>query len=192
MDKTYITEPVIFLLDTLASLYIIAIILRFLLQWMGAEFYNPIAQMLIRITHPPLKWLRRYIPAVGRIDTASLILAFALQMSVDFTTLLLRDVDVSFSALLVLSFSQLLSLLINVLIFAVFARAILSWVNPGTYHAAASILYSLTEPLLRFCRGALPTVAGGIDLSPLIVLIVLQLMKMLLLPPLQQLTALLG
>jgi YggT family protein len=192
MDKTYITEPVIFLLDTLVSLYIVAVILRFLLQWTGAEFYNPIAQMLVRITHPPLKRLRRYIPAAGRIDTASLVLAFALQMAVDFATLLLRDVGVGFSALLVLSFSQLLSLLINVFIFAVFARAVLSWVNPGTYHAAASILYSLTEPLLRFCRGAMPTVAGGIDLSPLIALIVLQLMKMLLLPPLQQLTALLG
>lgn len=191
MDKSYFIEPVIFLLDTLVSLYIVAVMLRFLLQWMSAEFYNPIAQMLIKITHPPLKWLRRYIPAIGRIDTASLLLAFTLQMLLDFTTLLLRDVGISFSALLVLSFSRLLLLLINVFIFAVFARAILSWVTQDSYYSVSSILYSLTEPLLRLSRRAVPIV-GGIDLSPLVVLIVLQLMKMLLLPPLQQLTALLG
>lgn len=191
MDGTYMANPLIFLIDTLASLYIAAVMLRFLLQWTGAEFYNPIAQLLITVTQPPLRWLRRYVPAIGRIDSASLLLALLLQMCADYTILLIKDVSISFPALLVLSFSQLLSMLINIYIFAVFARALLSWVTAGAYHAASSLLYSLTEPLLRLGRRAVPMV-GGIDLSPLVVLIVLQLMKMLLLPPLQQLTALLG
>lgn len=192
MDRSFLTEPALFLIDTLFSLYIAAIMLRFLLQWIGAEYYNPIVQTLIKITHPPLKLLRRYVPPVGRIDTASLLLALALQVLADYTMLLLKGASLAFAGLLVLSFSQLLSLLLNIYIFAIFARAILSWINPGSYHAATAILYSLTEPLLRFCRNVGPVVAGGIDFSPLMALIVLQLMKMLLLPPLQNLIALLG
>lgn len=191
MSGAYITNPLVFLIETVASLYIVAVMLRFLLQWTSAEFYNPIAQMLIKLTHPPLKWLRRYVPAIGKIDTASLVLALALQLFADYTILLLKDMSLSFPGLLVLSFSQLLSLLINIFIFAVFARALLSWIMTDAYHAAASLLYSLTEPLLRLGRRAVPMV-GGVDLSPLVVLIVLQLVKMLLLPPLQELMELLG
>jgi YggT family protein len=192
MDNAYFTEPAAFLIDTLLSLYIAAIMLRFLLQWIGAEYYNPIVQSLIKITHPPLKLLRRYVPPVGRIDSASLLLALALQMLADYAILLLKGAPLAFAGLLVLSFSQLLSLLLNIYIFAIFARAILSWINPGSYHAATAILFSLTEPLLHFCRNAAPIAAGGVDFSPLFALIVLQLIKMLLLPPLQKLTVLLG
>jgi YggT family protein len=86
---------------------------------------------------------------------------------------------------------QLLDLLFNVYFFAIIIRAVLSWVNPGSYNPAVSLLYSLTEPLLRIGRRLLPPV-GGIDLSPLIPLIGIQLAKMLVLPPLQQLTTLLN
>jgi YggT family protein len=192
MESSYFIEPVIFLIDTVATLYIVAVLLRFLLQWTGADYYNPIAQMLIKITHPPLKWLRRYIPSLGKIDSASLLLALALQMLTDYTILSLKSAPLGFAGLLALAFSQLLSLLINVFIFAIFARAVLSWINPSTYHPVPSILYSLTEPMLRLLRTSLPMAAGGIDLSPLVALIVLQLVKMLLLPPLQKLTVLLG
>jgi len=78
-----------------------------------------------------------------------------------------------------------------VFIYAVFARAILSWINPGSFHAASSILVSLTEPLLSTCRKIIPDL-GGIDLSPLAVLMLLQLAKMVLLPPLHQLASLIS
>ena len=191
MGTSYMTDPVIFLIDTLCSLYILAVLLRFLLQWCSAEFYNPISQFLVKITHPPLKVLRRFVPPIGKIDTSSLVLLISLQMLTDFFILLLKGIAISFTALIVLSISQLLSLLINVFIFSVFARAILSWISPGTFNAASSILYSLTEPLLLLCRRLVPDL-GGIDLSPLIALIALQLAKMLLLPPLQELIALIG
>jgi YggT family protein len=98
---------------------------------------------------------------------------------------------VSIMALVVLSFSQLVSLLINVFVFAVFARAILSWFDPGNYNPASSLLHSLTEPLLGVCRKVIPDL-GGIDLSPLIALVALQLAKMMILPPLNQLATLIG
>lgn len=191
MDSTYMTNPVIFIIDTLFSLYILAVMLRFLLQWCGAEFYNPISQFLVKVTHPPLRILRRFVPPVGKIDTSSLVLVLALQMLADFSILMLKGVSIGIGALAILSITQLVSLLINIFIFAVFARALLSWLNPGTFNAASSILYSLTEPLLDICRRFIPDL-GGIDLSPLAALLLLQLAKMLILPPLHQLAGLIG
>ncbi len=191
MGSTYISDPIIFLLDTVFSFYILAVVIRFLLQWVGGDFYNPISQFLVKITHPPLRFLRRYIPAVGRIDTSSIVFIIGLQMFSDLITLTLKGIPFSFAALILLSISQLISLLINVFVFAVFARALLSWVNPGTFNAASNLLYSITEPLLAACRRMIPNI-GGIDLSPLIVLIGLQLAKMLIIPPLQELIRLVG
>ena len=191
MGSTYMTDPIIFLIDSLFSLYILAVLLRFLLQWCGADFYNPISQFLVKATHPPLRILRRFVPSIGKIDTSSLILVLTLQMLSDFSILLLKGVTINIGALAVVSLTQLISLLLNVLVFAVFARALLSWMNPGVFNAAASILATLTEPLLDLCRKIIPNL-GGIDLSPLAALLLLQLAKMVLLPPLHELAGLIG
>jgi YggT family protein len=191
MGSTYMTDPIIFLIDTLFSLYILAVLLRFLLQWCGADFYNPISQFLVKITHPPLRILRRFVPSIGKIDTSALILVLALQMLADFSILLLKGVTINIGALTILSITQLISLLLNLFVFAVFARAILSWLNPGTFNAAASILTTLTEPLLDIIRKFIPDL-GGIDLSPLVALLLLQLAKMVILPPLHELASLIG
>jgi YggT family protein len=191
MDSSYLTNPAIFLIDTLISLYILAVVLRFLLQWCGADYYNPIAQFLVKLTHPPLRFLRRFVPAIGKIDTSSIILALSLQMLADFSILTLKNIGIGIGALTILSITQLISLLINIFIFAVFARALLSWLSPGTFSAAASILYSLTEPLLNICRKFIPDL-GGIDLSALVALVFLQLAKMVILPPLHELAGLIG
>ncbi len=191
MGSSYLSDPIIFLLDTVFSFYILAVLIRFLLQWVGGDFYNPISQFLVKITHPILRILRRYIPAIGKVDTSSVVLMLVLQMISDSIVLMLKGLSFSFAALALLSFSQLISLLLNVFVFAIFARAILSWLNPSTFNAASNLLYSLTEPLLATCRRMVPDL-GGIDLSPLIVLVGLQLAKMLIIPPLQQLISLVG
>ncbi len=191
MASTYLTDPAIFLIDTLTSLYILAVVLRFLLQWSGADYYNPIAQFLVKATHPPLRFLRRFVPAIGKIDTSSIILALGLQMLADFSILLLKGLAISIGALTILAITQLVSLLINIFIFSVFARALMSWMNPGAFSAASAILFSLTEPLLNTCRKFIPDL-GGVDLSPLVVLLFLQLAKMVVLPPLHELAGLIG
>ena len=185
------TDPIIFLIDTFVSLYILAVVIRFLLQWTRADFYNPISQFLVKVTHPPLKILRRFVPSIGKIDTSSLVLALGLQVAADFSIFMLKGVTVSVSALIILSFTQLISLLINVFVFAVFARAILSWFDPSGYNPATSLLHHLTEPLLSLCRKIIPDL-GGMDLSPLVALVGLQLTKMMLLPPLNELASLIG
>jgi YggT family protein len=185
------TSPLVFLIDTLFSLYILAVLLRFLLQYCGGNFYNPISQFLIKITHPPLRILRRFVPAAKKIDTSSLVLALVLQMLADFFIGLLMGVTINIAALALLSSTHLLSLLINIFIFAIFARALLSWVNPNNFDAATSIIITLTEPLLNFSRKFIPDI-GGIDLSPLAVLLLLQLAKMVILLPLYDLVGLLS
>lgn len=191
MDANYLTNPIILVIDTLSSLYILAVLLRFLLQWCGAPFYNPISQFLVKATHPPLRILRRFIPPIGKIDSSSLVLVLALQMFANFTILILQGVSINIGTLTMLSLVDLISLFFNIFIFSVFARSILSWVNPGAFDATASILVSLTEPLLAIGRKFIPDM-GGIDLSPLAVLLFLQLAKMVVLPPLQQLASLIG
>ena len=191
MGATYMTDPIIFLIDTLCSLYIMAVLLRFLLQWCGADFYNPISQFLVKITHPPLRIMRRFVPSIGKIDSSSLVLMLSLQMLADFSILMLKGVSINVGALAILSMTQLISLLLNVLVFSVFARAVLSWVNPGAFYAAASIVEALSNPILNLCRKMIPNL-GGIDLSPLAALLLLQMAKMLVLPPLHELASLLG
>jgi YggT family protein len=191
MGATYMTDPIIFLIDTLCSLYIMAVLLRFLLQWCGADFYNPISQFLVKITHPPLRIMRRFVPSIGKIDSSSLVLMLSLQMLADFSILMLKGVSINIGALAILSMTQLISLLLNVLVFSVFARAILSWMNPGAFYAAASIVDALSNPILNLCRKMIPNL-GGIDLSPLAALLLLQMAKMVVLPPLHELASLLG
>jgi YggT family protein len=191
MSSEYWVDPVVFLIDTLFSLYIFAVLLRFLFQWVEADFYNPISQFLIKITHPPLRFLRRFIPSIGRVDTASLVLMFGLQLLGGYLVFWLKGAVPAFPALCVWTLVQLLDLVFNLYFFSILIRAVLSWVGPGVYNPATSLLYSLTEPLLRASRRLLPPI-GAIDLSPLIPLIGIQLTKMLIIPPLQQLVAILG
>ena len=191
MGANYVTDPVVFLIDTLFSLYILAVMLRFLLQWIRADFYNPVSQFLVKITHPLLKIMRRFIPAIGRVDSSSLLLALILQMIANFSILALKGLSIGVVALALLSFTDLIKMMMDIFVYAIFAAALLSWFAAGSYSAVSSILYSLTEPMLSVCRKVLPDM-GGIDLSPLVALVLLQLAKMMILPPLQQLAGLLS
>lgn len=186
MGSSYVTNPLEFLINTLFGLYILTVMLRFLLAIVGADFYNPISQFLVKVTNPLLIPLRRFIPSIGKIDTSAVLLMLTLQLVSFGLIALLRGGQFSIASLLILSIAELLGLFLNVLLFAILIQVILSWVSPGTYNPAVSLLYSITEPVLRPCRRLIPPISG-IDLSPLVALIAIQLLKMLLIPPLQQL-----
>jgi len=192
MSGAYFTSPLIFLIDVLFGLYLFALMLRFLLQWVEADFYNPISQFLVKLTHPPLRLLRRFIPSIGRIDTSSLVLMLTLQMLAGYLVFLLQGISASPLALAVWAVEQLLELVLNIFLFGIVIRALLSWFGSMAYYnPAAALLNSLTDPILGVCRRWLPPM-GGIDLSPLLALIAIQVVKMLALPPLQQLVVLLN
>jgi YggT family protein len=188
MQSNYLTNPIEFLINTLFSLYILAIMLRFLLALVRADFYNPVSQFLVKATNPVVIPLRRIIPSAGKIDASSLVLMLGLQLAALALIVLLRGSEVSFGSLLILALAELLGLLLNVYLFAILIQVILSWINPGTYNPAVALLYSLTEPVLGPFRRLIPPFSG-IDLSPLVALIAIQLAKMLLLPPLYQLAS---
>lgn len=188
MSSDYWVAPAVFLIDTAFSLYIFALALRFLLQWCGADHLNPLSRFLIRITHPPLKWFRRFIPPVGRIDTATLVLLMGLQILAGFLVFLVQGASPSLGALSVWAVAQLLELVLNIYFYSIIIRAVLSWFGPIRYNPAVALVYSLTEPLLEASRRWLPA-TGGIDLSPILPLVGIQLVKMLVLPPLEQLAA---
>ena len=123
------------------------------------------------------------IPGYGGIDLAAVVLMFLLQILNLLLIFMLRGVPPGLGSVFILSLAELLSLAINVFLGAIIIQVILSWINPGAYNPLTSLLYSLTEPLLRPARRMIPPVSG-IDFSPLIVLIVLQLGKMIIIPPL--------
>ena len=164
------------MIDTVFSLYILAVLLRFLLQWVRADFYNPISQALVAITNPPLKVLRRIIPGLWGIDFASLLLLVALSV------LWIGGVTLKFSGVLLFAVGELLQLMVYVFMVTIFVRIILSWVNPGAYNPAVSLLISLTEPIMAPARRLLPPI-GGLDLSPMLVFLFLGLTLRLVVQP---------
>ena len=186
MSGQYLTDPMAFLVNTLAGLYILAIMLRFLLQWVRADHRNPISQFLIRITQPPLQPLRRILPPIGRADTSALVLMLLLQFCTLALVYWINGTNVSAGFLAVRSVAELLNLLLNVFLVVIIIRVILSWVNPGHYNPAIGLIDSLAEPVLAPARRIIPAV-GGLDLSPIAVLIGIQLAKMLFVHPIRDL-----
>jgi YggT family protein len=187
MSSSYLTDPFVFLIRTLFGLYIAVVLIRFLLQWVRADFYNPISQFIVRVTSPVLRPLRQVIPGYRGLDLASLVLAWglmAVQLGLIAGLLGLRG---SLLGALVWAVPALLELMIDILLFTVLARVVLSWLNPDPYNPAVALLRRLTDPILEPAQRLIPPV-GGIDLSPMAVMIGLVLLQMLLVPPLKALT----
>ncbi|MDH3342838.1 MAG: YggT family protein [Gammaproteobacteria bacterium] len=173
-------NPFIFLIDTLFDIYIAIVLLRFLLQQVGADFYNPISQFIVKATHKPVIIARRIIPSLRGIDLATLSLAVLLILTKLIILLALGGMQPSISALLIKSLFDLISLTFDIFIFAVFLQAILSWVNPDPYNPVSALLSSLTRPILNPIRKRLP-IMGGLDLSTIVALIGLMFVKRLVL-----------
>lgn len=161
-----------FLIGTLFSIYITIVMLRVLLAWVRADFYNPLSQAIVKLTNPPLVPLRRAIPAIGKVDTAALVLLLALKVAQLYLLALLGGGQVPIVLILYASLVQLVELCIYIFIFALIVQAVLSWVSPGYGNPLASVLHTLTEPLLRPIRRIVPP-AGMIDLSPMVAIILL-------------------
>jgi len=186
MDSSYLTNPLVFLVQVLFGLYALVVMLRFLLQLVRADFYNPLSQFIVKVTSPVLNPLRKVIPSIAGKDTASLVLAWlVITVELLLTFMILGEGPQPLLSLLV-AIPKLLELTLNIFIFSILIQVILSWVNPGSYNPAIGVIHSLTEPLLGPARRVIPPI-GGIDLSPMVVMIGLYLLQMLLIPPVQSL-----
>lgn len=183
-----LNQALLFLLDTLLSLLAAAFLLRFQMQAMRTPFRNPIGQFLLAATDFAVKPLRRIIPGLGGLDWASLLAAWATQMVLVTATFLLAGqaagIPAAFGGLAFLALVKLLSLWINLLIWTVILSAILSWVQP--YHWLNGLAGSLVQPFLRPLQKVIPTL-GGVDLSPLVLILFGQLLLILPIAWLEQL-----
>lgn len=178
-----------FVLGTVLGLLTIAFLLRCYLQLTGAPFHNPVSQFVVAVTNFAVRPVRRLIPAIGWLDTASLLLALLTQLLLQLAVLWLRDFPLMvadpqvYGAVLGLAALGIVKLTLYILLYAVILQALMSWINPHT--PMAPVLDSLTQPLLRPLRRRMPLM-GGVDLSPLVVFIFIELLLMLLVAPIEQ------
>jgi len=172
-----LSDIVAYLLQTVLNLALLAILLRFLLQLVRADFYNPVSQFLAKVTNPLVLPVRRVIPAYRGLDLSTLLLALLLQMAAIVALLALNGLGPpGVLTLLVWSVLGIVGLLMNIYFFALLAMIILSWIAPGGRHPALLLLFQLTEPVMAPFRRMLPSM-GGIDFSPILVFILINVIQ---------------
>ncbi|MGX0958775.1 YggT family protein [Pseudomonas viridiflava] len=169
----------IYVLQTLGSLYLMLILLRFVLQLVRANFYNPLSQFIVKATQPLLKPLRRIIPSIFGLDMSSLVLAIIVQMILIALTLLLMFGTTGDPLhLLLWSIISVTALFLKIFFFALIISVILSWVASGSHNPGAELVNQICEPALAPFRRIVPNL-GGLDISPILAFLVLKLLDML-------------
>ena len=179
---TTFAEVLRYLIQTAFGIYIFAVLLRLLLQLARADFYNPISQFVVKLSNPLVLPLRRVIPSIGRLDSATVLLALVLQFLA--TVIVLALLGVPFGTpnpLIVIAWSAVgvLSLVVKVYFFAILAMIIFSWIAPHSHHPALALLHQLTEPAMAPLRRLLPPM-GGLDLSPILAFIAINVLEIVL------------
>lgn len=169
----------VYVLQTLGSLYLLIVLLRFVLQLVRANFYNSLCQFVVKATQPLLKPLRRIIPSMFGLDMSSLVLAILVQLALMALTLLLTyGTTGNPLQLLIWSLIGVTALFLKIFFWAMIISIILSWVAPGSHNPGAELVNQICEPALAPFRRILPNL-GGLDLSPIFAFLVLKLIDML-------------
>ncbi len=167
-----LANAIVFVVNALTSLYLLVLLLRFWLPWLQADFRNPLAQGILRLTSPLVIPVRRIVPPVGRLDTATVLVAFIIQYIAVLLMLLVIGQTAGIVPIAVTAIVKLVVLSINLFVYAIVIRIILSWVAQGAYNPATAIITTLTEPVLRPFRRLVPPM-GGFDISPIFAIILL-------------------
>ncbi|WP_434696528.1 YggT family protein [Pseudomonas sp. Z1-14] len=169
----------VYVLQTLGSLYLLIVLMRFVLQLVRANFYNPLCQFIVKATQPLLKPLRRIIPSLFGLDMSSLVLAILVQLALMALTLLLTyGTTGNPLQLLIWSLIGVAALFLNIFFFAMIISVILSWVAPGSHNPGAELVNQICEPALAPFRRIVPNL-GGLDISPILAFMVIKLIDML-------------
>lgn len=174
-----------FLISFLVGTYIYLLLLRLLMQYFGANYYNPISQWIIKLSEPLLKPMRRVIPGYKGIDFAIVVWLLILQGIALLILMALRTGEAAgFMGLVIITIVELFDKLIDVFFFATIIAAIISWFPKlQTRNPVAEIVYLIAGPLLVIARRFIPLIAG-FDLSPIVVIIVLKLISIVVFSPL--------
>jgi YggT family protein len=184
-----LAQALYFVLETLLGLLSLALLLRFYLQLTGAPFHNPISQAVVAVTNFIVRPTRRVVPSIAGLDLSTILLAYIAQFLLRLAGLWLDGYPIAvavgtiYSALLGLALVSVLRMSVYVFLYAIIIQAVLSWINP--HNPAASVLESLARPLLKPLRRLIKPV-GGLDLSPLAVFVIAQLLLMLVIAPIER------
>jgi YggT family protein len=174
-----VSQAIAFVLDALFHLFILAVLVRFWMQALRAPARNPIAHFTIALTDWAVRPLRRVVPGAFNLDWASVIVALAAEFVLQVLLLLIAGGNLTgevLPVLLFLAFVKLIRLSIYVFMGAIIVQAVLSWVSP--HHPMAPFFLALTRPFTRPFQRAIPPL-GGVDITPVLVLIAFQLVLML-------------
>lgn len=173
----------LFLINVLCSLYIFVLMLRIMLEWIRADYYHPVSQLIFRLTDPPIKPLKRLIPIIKTIDTPAVTLLIIVELVKLLLFCFLAANAPNLLGLLFWAAIDLAKELINLYFYMIILFVILSWVGNARTNDLAVVLFRLVDPILRHARRLIPLMAN-IDFSPLVVILVLQLVNILILMPL--------
>ena len=171
-----INDAAIFIIQTLGSLYLLIVLMRFILQLVRANFYNPLCQFVVKATQPLLKPLRRVIPSLFGLDMSSLVLALLLQILLFAVILTLSGYQALTLLLLPWALIGVFSLFLKIIFWSMIISVILSWVAPGSRIPGAELVAQITEPVLAPFRRLIPNL-GGLDISPIFAFIAIQLLQ---------------
>lgn len=167
------TQALYFIVKTLAQLFLLLLLLRLWLPLLRADFRNPVAQGILRFTSPLVVPLRRILPSVGRLDTATVLITFVVQFLVVVVLLAIMNRTAGPLPIAIVSVIELAILSLNLFFFVILIRVILSWVAPGNYNPVTALIATLSEPILRPFRRLIPSI-GGLDISPIFAIVLLQ------------------
>ena len=173
-----LTEAFIYIIQTLGQLYLLVALLRFILQLVRADLYNPRCQFTVKATQPLLAPLRRIIPSVAGIDLAGLVLVLGLQFLLIVVLLSLTSFPVMqlLPQILIWTLIIVAGLVLKIFFFALIVSVILSWIAPGSHNPGAQLTQQICEPLLAPIRNLLPNL-GGLDISPIFAFIAINLLE---------------
>lgn len=159
-----------YIIDALTSLYILLLLLRLVFPYIQVNYRNMLTQGIMRLTSPLVVPLRRMLPPIGRIDTATLLVALIIQCAAVILIVTLYKLPVVPLWLALTTLIKLVVLFIHLFAFAIIIRVVLSWVAPHQVNPASQIIDALSEPVLAPFRRWIPRV-GGMDISPIFVII---------------------
>ena len=164
----------VFLAQTFFGLYLILVLVRFLMQVSRADYYNPICQVVVRLTDPAIKPFNKVLPRILGIDFATLIVALLVQVVAISLVMLLTDNLIFHPTYIGWAMVGLASMILDIYFFALIAMVIASWIAPYSNHPAMSLIIQLTDPICKPARKLLPPM-GGLDFSIILVFVVITL-----------------
>ena len=173
------TEISLYLIRNLGAFLLLLVVVRGVLHATRVNFFNPLSQLVVRLTNPLLSPLRSFLPATGRVDWATWLLAIVLQITILVAIALVAGERWTLPdpvTLLLWGVIGVLGLLINFYFFTLIAMIVVSWIAPGSRHPAIELIWQISEPVMAPFRALLPNM-GGIDFSPILVFVTLNVLQ---------------